>query len=1017
MADGTGEKLASIYIEAELIDSKYKKQLNDLEKETQKKANDIEKRKPTLTFDDRLAKKKLSELAALRDKLQKKFEQKIAIDAKASSINATKNALNSVERQIAGINTEAKKTPGIFSKIKGVLAGFGATLGIYKLVQVLREATEVAIKQKIAEEQVAQAVKRTGEAAGYSAKQLFLFAAQLQKITGIGDEDIMQSVINQLLTFGNLSGDVFKRATKAILDMNAVIGRGEVSALTSQSIQLAKALNDPILGITALRRVGVAFTAQAQEQIKTLVQQNKIFEAQDLILKEVEKEFSGQAQALNEATGGVKNFHAAWGDFLERIGTPLLSVFGGLLRDITSLITPTRTFTENQKEANNEARDSILRFDALAKKYIELRTNTHKSAVETFEYKKVIGELQRLYPNYLKNIDLETSKVDDVKRAFIGAREELNNFLLSKINLAIVDDLKDQLGEVVIELAKQDERIEKARQQLQDALDGKYVDENPNLYKQGLQREIKQGEERKKVIENNYNNVFSVLGKAQAKAEQFAKEHNIITPTIKVEPKYELSDDEIQKAAEEHSKKLQEAIDKVKDKLNLNILTGNITDDLLKQGRDTLAQLEKVNAAEADRVEIEKAISDIYDLQLGLIKTKGELDQGINETHIKNLESAKLELEQLQGLAKTDSQRAKTAQEILNTNQQIADLQKDLSLGDFAVPDLNAEGEKLAQETDKTTAKYLEDSINAQQQINELRIAGIENEFQRQQEIIQAEYEAKKANIDQLYSDRLITLEDYNKAQSDIDNAREQELSALQQDRFGKGLSAAKSIASALHNAFGDSSLINNLTRALEIAEAIATVIQSISIIGSIFSFGATAAVPAVKTGGRFEGGKFTPYADIPKFQKGTKGYPVLLQSGEDVIIEDPLKKKKEKFKVPPGYPNDSFPYIVDPGKRITVIPVKDTTKKMAAGGVVDLTLPDVRAGIQPAGNNIVNNYQDNNNTELLRQISDRIAAVSSNIRTLETRVEIINNAPDIDTQVRKNKRTENKLATRRNKI
>jgi hypothetical protein len=63
-------------------------------------------------------------------------------------------------------------------------------------------------------------------------------------------------------------------------DMSVALGQD----MSSSAIQLGKALNDPIKGVSALQRVGVSFTASQKEQIKTLVQSGRTMDAQKLIL-------------------------------------------------------------------------------------------------------------------------------------------------------------------------------------------------------------------------------------------------------------------------------------------------------------------------------------------------------------------------------------------------------------------------------------------------------------------------------------------------------------------------------------------------------------------------------------------------------------------------------------------------------------------------------------------------------------------------------------------------------------
>src|SRR5207237_7672973 len=128
---------------------------------------------------------------------------------------------------------------------------------------------------------------------------------------------------NLLMTFTGLrnevgkGNDVFNQATQIATDMGAALGTEPKAA----AIQLGKALNDPIKGVSALSRVGVSFTSQQKDQIKTLVKSGDTLGAQKIILGELNKEFGGAAAA--SATSGEK-MSVAFGNFKEQIGTALL---------------------------------------------------------------------------------------------------------------------------------------------------------------------------------------------------------------------------------------------------------------------------------------------------------------------------------------------------------------------------------------------------------------------------------------------------------------------------------------------------------------------------------------------------------------------------------------------------------------------------------------------------------------------------------------------------------------------
>ena len=141
--------------------------------------------------------------------------------------------------------------------------------------------------------QVDAAVKSTGGAAGRSVSQLEEMAAGLQRISLFDDDQILKEVTANLLTFTNVTGTEFDKAQVAILNMSTRLG----TDLTSASIQVGKALNDPIKGVKALGRAGVQFSAEQKEQIEVLQEAGDIAGAQAIILKELETQFGGAAEA------------------------------------------------------------------------------------------------------------------------------------------------------------------------------------------------------------------------------------------------------------------------------------------------------------------------------------------------------------------------------------------------------------------------------------------------------------------------------------------------------------------------------------------------------------------------------------------------------------------------------------------------------------------------------------------------------------------------------------------------
>lgn len=171
-------------------------------------------------------------------------------------------------------------------------------------------------------------LRSTGEAAGVTAKQANDLADAFSKETKFSDEAVL-SAESMLLTFTSVGKEVFPQATQTILDMSQALGQDTKSS----AIQLGKALNDPIQGVTALRRVGVSFNDAQLKSIETMQTSGNLMGAQKLILNELSKEFGGSAQAAGQTFSGqliiAKN---TFSNFMETIGQGIVMKIAPLLQ-------------------------------------------------------------------------------------------------------------------------------------------------------------------------------------------------------------------------------------------------------------------------------------------------------------------------------------------------------------------------------------------------------------------------------------------------------------------------------------------------------------------------------------------------------------------------------------------------------------------------------------------------------------------------------------------------------------
>ena len=231
---------------------------------------------------------------------------RLGIEVNSKDIKEAIRRLDKLEEQSGKAEKKTKKLGKAFSGLGAAVAGVG-------IIAFSKKIIDATIEQERAIAQLEAAIKSTGGAAGLTSTELQKMASDLQAVTTYGDEATikMQSV---LLTFTKIGKETFPQASAAILDMATRLG----TDLNSAAIQVGKALNDPVAGITALTRSGIQFTESQKDLIKSLSDSGDMVGAQTIILKELETQFGGSAKAARETLGGaMEALGNAFGDLLE----------------------------------------------------------------------------------------------------------------------------------------------------------------------------------------------------------------------------------------------------------------------------------------------------------------------------------------------------------------------------------------------------------------------------------------------------------------------------------------------------------------------------------------------------------------------------------------------------------------------------------------------------------------------------------------------------------------------------
>lgn len=236
---------------------------------------------------------------------------------------------SSAQRAFRTVDDDAGRVSNsVGGKFKSMALAIGGAFAGIQIAGFLKGAVQEAREAEKIGRITANTIKQTGGVANVTAKDVDKMSEALSNQIGI-DDDLIQGGANLLLTFKNVrnevgkGNDIFNRANGLAADMSVAFGQD----LNSSAIQLGKALDNPIKGVTALQRVGVSFTDQQKEQIKTLVESGKTLEAQKIILGELESQVGGTAKA---AADPWQKFGVVMGNLKESIGKSLLPILSDL---------------------------------------------------------------------------------------------------------------------------------------------------------------------------------------------------------------------------------------------------------------------------------------------------------------------------------------------------------------------------------------------------------------------------------------------------------------------------------------------------------------------------------------------------------------------------------------------------------------------------------------------------------------------------------------------------------------
>lgn len=339
--------------------------------------------------------------------------------------------------ELAAFANRVRSTASRLALPAGIVAGTG--------IAAATRAINAAREQAAVENKLRAVINATGHAAGFTAGQMIEYAGELQRVTNFGDEATI-SAQAVLATFKEIKGQTFKDAIASAQDMAAVMG----SELQPVVIAIGKALNDPIQGVTALRRVGVSFNEEQLTTIKRLQETGDMAGAQAVVLKELQSEFGGAARAMADPIVQLQN---AVSDLSQTIGLemlPSVQLVAKALTDYVSEANAAAGASEGFSEPSAELIDNLAMLASVGQYaagiFFGLRSGV-TDLIETFvtlakplaffseEWSNTLDTMQSELRRFVKEDEERADKLlfgdsknwgKETRDRLIKAREELN---------------------------------------------------------------------------------------------------------------------------------------------------------------------------------------------------------------------------------------------------------------------------------------------------------------------------------------------------------------------------------------------------------------------------------------------------------------------------------------------------------------------------------------------------------------------------------------------------------------
>lgn len=341
----------------------------------------------------------------------------------AASVALIDGPLGGVASRVSNFNTLATK---------GGLAVGGFALAITGVGFAAAKSVKELSAYEVAQQRINNLLEQTGFASGRTAAQIEALA-QTEGFRTLADVGDVRQAAAVLTSYKTVIGDVFDRAIALSNDAAQVFG----GTVTSNVKIFAKALDNPIEGIERLERRYGELDASIKNQIESLAEQGRLFEAQDLLISNLEERLKG--------AGDGKGIAFSWDSLTQSMGNFFVAAGAatGASNGLTSLLDSAKDLFDFLTE---ELTPSVKDFEQKIER-LEQRRGGGGGALS-----RARAELEALK----QQNRLEKEKADEVERSAKAKAKEA-------IETKRVKDEWDALAAIFAEIDEDDKEAAKKR--------------------------------------------------------------------------------------------------------------------------------------------------------------------------------------------------------------------------------------------------------------------------------------------------------------------------------------------------------------------------------------------------------------------------------------------------------------------------------------------------------------------------------------------------------------------------